>query len=139
MLKYSGETNAQILYKIISNIWRQKTRLPEDWNTSLINPIPKKGDLVCSNYKAITLLNIAHKVLTHIIRKKLEGIYENLLGEYQCGFRKGKSTIDQLFTIRHLLEKLWGHNITSYHLFMDFKTAYDSIKRRIWNMQYGKL
>lgn len=37
------------------------------------------------------------------------------------------------FTMRHLLEKFWEHNITSYHLFIDFKTTYDSIDRnKMW-------
>lgn len=56
-----------------------------------------------------------------------------MVGEYQCGFRKGRSTTNQLFTMRHLLEKLWEYNITSYHLFIDIKTAYDIIDReKMW-------
>lgn len=99
--------------------------LPED---GFINPIPKKDELTrCDNYRAITLLSIAYKLTTYLIYKKVEKIYEEALGEYQCGFRKDRSTTNQLFTIRHLLEKLWEHNITLYHLFIDFKTTYDSI------------
>lgn len=31
------------------------------------------------------------------------------------------------------MEKLWKYNITSYHLFIDFRTAYDSIDRsKMW-------
>lgn len=56
-------------------------------------------------------------------------IYEKVVGEYQCGFRKGRSTTNQLFIMRYLLEKLCEHNITSYHLFIDIKTAYNIIDR----------
>lgn len=131
MLKCAGKTTSQILHKIIENIWRNKKELPEEWDIGIINPIPKKGDMThCNNYRAITLLNTAYKVITYIIRRRLDDIYEKVVGEYQCGFRKGRSTANQLFTMRHLLEKLWEHNITSYHLFIDFKTAYDSIDRK---------
>lgn len=76
------------------------------------------------------MLNTAYKITTYIICKRLENIYEETLGEYQCGFRKGRSTTKQLFTMRHLLEKLWEHNITSYHLFIDFRTATPLIKKK---------
>ena len=49
------------------------------------------------------------------------------MGEYQCDFKKGKSTLNQLLNLRLTLEKLWEYNIPSYYLFVDFKTAYDGI------------
>lgn len=86
----------------------------------------------CQNYKTVTFLSTAYKV-TYIIRKKLEDLYEKVMGKYRCGFRKGKATTNKLFTLRLTLEKLWEFNIPSYHLFIDFKTAYDSIVRKeIW-------
>jgi hypothetical protein len=42
---------------------------------------------------------------------------------YQAGFQSGKSTTDQLF------EKCNEFNITTHHLFIDFKAAYDTIIR----------
>src|ERR1700761_1702839 len=52
-------------------------------------------------------------------------------GDYQCGFRNGRSTTDQLFIIRQIMEKAWEHNISIHHLFVDFKQAYDSIIRNV--------
>lgn len=120
-------------------IWQGKDIIPRDWTIGLINPIPKKGDMTkCNNYRAITLLNTAYKVTMSIIRKKLEDIYqaphiyEELLGKYQCGFRKEKATTNQLFNLKLLVEKLWEYNIPSY-LFIDFKMTYDCIVREeLW-------
>jgi sorting nexin-29 len=36
---------------------------------------------------------------------------------------------DQLFTVKQLLEKFCEHDIDLYQIFVDFKQAYDSIKR----------
>jgi hypothetical protein len=48
---------------------------------------------------------------------------------YQAGFQSGKSTTEQLFTLRQILEKSNEFNITTHHLFIDFKAAYDNIIR----------
>jgi hypothetical protein len=49
------------------------------------------------------------------------------LGEYQCGFCPGKSTINQIFTLSQIIEKTVEFQIGVQHLFIDFKAAYDSI------------
>jgi hypothetical protein len=54
---------------------------------------------------------------------------ENIIWEYQAGFRKGESTIDQLYTVRQLLNKCWEFNVDVYQVFVDFEQAYDSIER----------
>ena len=53
-----------------------------------------------------------------------------MLGNYQSGFRPGKSTINQIHTLRQILEKTKEYNVDTYHLFVDFEAAYDSIDRR---------
>ncbi|KAJ4438113.1 hypothetical protein ANN_14052 [Periplaneta americana] len=62
--------------------------------------------------------------------KRLEKYYENIIGEYQAGFHAGRSTIDQIYSVKGMTEKFWEDNLNLYHLFVDFKTAYDSINRQ---------
>jgi sorting nexin-29 len=38
---------------------------------------------------------------------------------------------DQIFCIWQILEKKWEHNGTVHQLFMDFKKAYDSVRREV--------
>jgi sorting nexin-29 len=54
---------------------------------------------------------------------------ESIVGKYQCGFRKGISTIDQIQSMRQILEKSSDYGISTFHLFIDFKAAYDTIRR----------
>jgi hypothetical protein len=68
-------------------------------------------------------------VLTNIIRRRLEPNAENILGKYQGGFRAGRSTTDQLYTVKEILEKCWEININVYQIYVGFKQAYDSIQR----------
>jgi hypothetical protein len=51
--------------------------------------------------------------------------------EHQCDFRRNRSNTDQNFYIRQILEKKWEYNGTVHQLFIDFKKAYDSVKREV--------
>jgi hypothetical protein len=54
---------------------------------------------------------------------------DEIIGDNQCGFRRNWSTTDQIFYIRQILEKKWQYNGTVHQLFIDFKKAYDSVRR----------
>jgi hypothetical protein len=36
---------------------------------------------------------------------------------------------DQIFYVHQILEKMWEYNSTVHQLFIDFKKAYDSVRR----------
>ena len=135
LIKHGGEILEFQLFKLIIKIWRVEA-IPNDWDTGNIIPVHKKGDkTVRANYRGITLLPVCYKVLTIIIKEKLEPYIENGLGDYQSGFRKGRSTIDHIFTIRQIMEKCWEYNKNIWQIFVDFKQAYDSINRAsLWNI-----
>jgi hypothetical protein len=51
---------------------------------------------------------------------------------YHCyQIRRNRSTTDQIFCIRRILEKKWDYNETVHQLFIDFKKAYDSVRREV--------
>jgi hypothetical protein len=43
----------------------------------------------------------------------------------------GQLTTDHIFCIRHILEKKWEYNEAVYQLFIDFKQACDSFRRKL--------
>ena len=83
---------------------------------------------VCSNYRGINLC-VAYKIFSNILFNRLMPYVETTIGDYQCGYHGERSTVDQIFTIRQILEKCGEHGKDTHHLFIDFKTAYDSIDR----------
>jgi hypothetical protein len=54
-----------------------------------------------------------------------------MIGDDHRGFRRNRSTTDQIFCIRQILEKKWEYNETVQQLFIDFKKAYDSLRRDV--------
>jgi sorting nexin-29 len=89
-------------------VW-EKEEMPEDWKKGILCPIHKKGDILkCKNYRGISLLNTAYKVLSNIIYVRLLHYTETKGGAYQYGFHAGKSTTDNMFVLRQILEKSLG-------------------------------
>jgi hypothetical protein len=106
--------------------------LPDQWKESIIVPVHKKGDKSdCSNYRVISLLSTSYKILSNILLSRLRPYIDEIIGDHQCGFRRNRSTTDQIFCIRQILEKKWEYNETVHQLFVDFKKAYDSIMREV--------
>jgi hypothetical protein len=79
------------------------------------------------------MLNSAYKVLSRVLYKRLESLINSICGEYQACFRPNRATTDHIFTLRKIIEKCREFNIDIHMLFIDFKKAYDSIKRpAVW-------
>ncbi|KRF97428.1 uncharacterized protein Dwil_GK26988, partial [Drosophila willistoni] len=135
LIKMGPERLAICLHRLIGTIWETE-QLPEEWKEGVICPIYKKGDkLDCENFRAITILNAAYKVLSQIIFRRLSPVVNEFVGSYQAGFVDGRSTTDQIFTVRQILQKCREYQVPTHHLFIDFKAAYDSIDRvELWKI-----
>ena len=64
-----------------------------------------------------------------IILNILQPQAEEIIAEEQADFRAGRSTTEQIFNLRILCEKYLQHQQNLYHVFIDFKKAFD----RIWH------
>jgi sorting nexin-29 len=94
--------------------------------------IHKKGDKIdCNSYRGISLLSTAYKILSTIILARLTPYVNEVIADHQCGFRRNRSIMDQIFYIRQIVEKKWEYNGTVHQLFIDFKKAYDSVRREV--------
>ena len=62
--------------------------------------------------------------MANILYVKLAPYAEEIIGQYQGGFARGRSTVDQIFITRQIAEKCWEQNVEVYQLFVDFQAAY---------------
>ncbi|KAL0271345.1 UNVERIFIED_CONTAM: hypothetical protein PYX00_008462 [Menopon gallinae] len=133
LLKAGGLSLETEIHRLITTIWKTE-KIPERWNKAVIGPIFKKGDKTkTTNYRGISLLDVGYKILTTILHTRIQPYAEEIISENQCGFRKGKSKINHIFTVKQILEKNWEYNKTSHLILVDFKQAYDSVDRsRLW-------
>ncbi|KAI5718547.1 hypothetical protein M8J77_022853 [Diaphorina citri] len=135
LIKYGGSLLYRELHKLILKIWQQE-KIPDEWKKSVIIPIHKSGDKEhIENYRGISVVNTAYKVLSSLLLARLKPLAEDILGDYQCGFRGNRSTTDNIFAVKMINEKMWEFNRSVQYLFVDFSKAYDSIHRQsLWNI-----
>ena len=70
-IKATGDAGIEILHRLCNKIWDEET-FPDDWGKAIITPIFKKKDkLDCANYRGISLLSHAGKVLALIIQRRI--------------------------------------------------------------------
>jgi hypothetical protein len=70
-------------------------------------------------------------MLSHILLARLIPYADEIIGDHQCGFRRNRSMNNQVFNIRQILEKKVEYNGMVHQLFIDFKKAYDSVRREV--------
>jgi len=135
LLKIAGKEILINIHQIIANIWNSE-QIEQEWSSSVICPIFKKGDPTkVSNYRGISLLDTAYKVLSIAILRRIEVLAIDIVGKYQCGFSREKSTSDHIFTIRQTMEKYYEYDKDLHMIFIDFRQAYDSIDReQLWTV-----
>jgi hypothetical protein len=118
-------------YTLIHSIWN-KEELPQQWKESIILPIYKKGDKTdCNNYRGISLLSTAYKVLSNILLARLTPYANEIIAHHKCGFHCNRSTTNQIFYIHQILEKKWEYYGMVHQLFIDCKKVYDSVKKEV--------
>jgi len=94
--------------------------------------IYKKGDETdCSSYRGISLLSTTYTILSSILLSRLTPYAEEIIRDHHCGFRRNRSTTDNIFCIRQILENEWEYNETVHQLFINVKKAYDSVRRDV--------
>ena len=134
VFKAGGLLLTHELLLLLTKIW-QNEEISTDLRDALIVTIFKKGDKSdCGNYRGISLLSIAGKILARILTNRLQPIAES-----QCGFRSLRGTVDMIFSARQLQEKCREQNRPLYMAFIDLTKAFDTVNRHALWMTLAKI
>ena len=96
----------------------------------MVITLPEKGNLQqYQNCRTISLISHPSKVMLKFTLNRLRPQAEKIIAEEQARFRAGRSTTEQIFNLRILWEKYIEHQQDLYHVFIDFKKAFD----RVWH------
>ena len=135
-LKKGGVAVVEWLVRLL-NICFEAGEVPADWRMAAIVPIFKgKGDQhVCGNYRGISLLSMVGKLFGRVLINRIRDGTEDALKDEQCGFRRGRGCVDQIFVVRQGCEKYLAKGKDSFWAFMDLEKAYDRVDRgALWRM-----
>ena len=120
-------------HRVIKLVWHQR-EVPQRWRDTVIKVLHKKKDRTeCGNYRGISLVAHAGKVLLKIVATRLSTYCEarNLLPEEQCGFRPHRSTTNMMFAVRTLQELGRKARVPLFLCFIDLQKVYDSVDRTL--------
>ena len=110
--------------------------IPWGLRKSYNNPniiIKRKPNLTVGTIVALSLLFHAGKVMVIILQRRILKRTEEILSESQAGFRPGRATVDQIFTLRQITENYLEKDKNLYCCYIDFQKAFDSVWRRgLW-------
>jgi hypothetical protein len=125
------------LFVKLFNVILESGFIPEKWTIGIIKRLYKsKGDINNpDNYRGITILSCFAKCFTTLVNNRLQGYINDVgyVGPEQVGFKKGCSTIDHIFVLNALIELYLSKKKRIYAGFIDYKKAFDSVKRvELW-------
>ncbi|CAA9998994.1 unnamed protein product [Nesidiocoris tenuis] len=109
----------------------ESTSIPLAWARVTVFLLFKKGDDTDpANYRGISLINSLTKIFSQILQLRLLKFVDtrSLLPENQNGFRKGRGTIDSIFTLSSavsIITRQPGRKL--FCAFIDFRRAFDSV------------
>lgn len=95
--------------------------MPLDWQTRVAVPIfKKKGCRVSSNYRMNALLSLLDKIYSGFLERVI-WIVEPQIQKEQCDFCPDCGTLNQLYTLRGVLEDTWEFTEPVYKFFVDLE------------------
>ena len=135
----------QISYLILKNLDRENLSnialiynsclrtgyFPNAWKQAKVVMLPKPGkDLTKpTTYRPISLLPAMGKIFERIVASRLSAFLEKVdyFDENQAGFRKKRSTIDQLFKLSQSVSTALKKHKKAVGVFLDVEKAFDAV------------
>ena len=128
-LKCISESIAHPLSKIANFSFEQGV-FPDDSKIAVVSPVYKAKDpMYFDNYRPISLLSGFSKILERVMYNRLLKFIDknNLLNEFQFGFRNNHSTFMALIILMENLVTALDSGNCAIGLFLDFQKAFDTI------------
>ena len=128
MFKHMSDSTLDIWLNLFNKIWKEGS-FPQEWKLACVVPLHKKykDPSDPKSYRPISLTSHPGKLLEGMVKARLECYLEskNILNPFQSGFRKGRSTIDQLARLQHdvLYAENRGRSVVA--IFLDLEAAFD--------------
>jgi len=91
--------------KLINTIY-ENGEWPKDFTEVTMIALKKKPQATkCSDHRTISLITHTVKIVAKILRRRIGKKIEDVLGEDQFGFRRGKGTRDAIGMLRIISER----------------------------------
>ena len=128
-LKRLPDESLHHLLEILNDIW-VSGKVPEIWRLATIIPIPKPGkdSSDSTNYRPIALTSCLCKTFERMVNNRLIWFLEinNLITDFQCGFRNKRGTMDHLVRLESFIRDAFIKKEHLTAVFFYLEKAYDT-------------
>ena len=102
--------------------------LPQEWKIHRITPVFKSGDrALVRNYRPISLLSTASKVLERLVYNKISAFTHGLISMTQFGFLPKHSCLQQLLSFISEIIDCQERKSHLHVVYLDVRKAFDSV------------
>ena len=127
ILKALPKTWLMFFMLIFNSIFTQCV-YPILWCYNKLFVLFKSGDrMSCDNYRGISIMDTLAKIYDTLILNRL--MMWCHIDKCQAGAQKGRSCLEQILTLRLLIDFVKNKKLKLYVLFIDFSKAYDRVPR----------
>lgn len=120
------------MLSLMNESWRQG-QLPKAWKHAVVVPVlkPGKDPSSPSSYRPIALTSVICKLMERMVTDRLVHFLETkgALVDYQSGFRKGRSTMDNVVALDYEIRRAFANKESLVAVFLDIEKAYDMMWR----------
>ena len=104
-------------------------QIPKIWRNAKVIAIEKPGKdpNLAASYRPISLLSVCYKLLERLVLQRISPTVETVLSPDQAGFRKSRSTCDQISALTTFIENGFQQNLKTGAVFLDLTAAYDTV------------
>lgn len=91
----------------IYNVMYEKSKVANSFKRSIIFPLFKKGDVnSVANYRGLSFIDCIGKIFSCLLNRRIgDWVNENnVITEFQAGFRKQYSTVDNIFNLISMVQ-----------------------------------
>lgn len=104
--KFFWDDLGEQLFSVINHFFLNAV-MPKAWGKIYVTLIPKKEHpKSITDYRPISLCNVAYKIVTKILANHLKNIVASLVDNEQCGFIPGRSPIDNIIAIHEMVHSI---------------------------------
>ena len=131
VLKSCATSLCEPLYHLFK-LCISQSYLPVEWRTHKVMPIHKSGDkMKIKNYRPISLLCCASKILEAIVFNKVYDHIAPLIFDQQFGFLRNRSTVQKLLIFQYEIVTAFKNKSQFDAIYFDIRKAFDTVDHSI--------
>ena len=125
---HQGSKATEWLHLFCSVCYRT-SKLPKIWRRAKIIALLKPDKPIDDpkGYRPISLLCVPYKIMERLLHARLDPVIDPKLPKDQAGFRRGKSTVDQVTLLTQDIKDTFQRGEKAGVVLLDLTAAYDTI------------